>query len=63
MGGIRIYIYKLKNVAIVKKGGKKDISVVNNIFSNREIKRRKSDIYVSDDSWGVRVIGVGSNKG
>ena len=62
MGGIRIYIHKPKNVAIVKKGGKKNISVVNNVFSNREMKRRKSDIYVNNNSWEDRVIGVGFNK-
>jgi len=62
VGGIRIYIHKPKNVAIVKKEGKKNISVVNNVFSNREMKRRKSDIYVSNNSWEDRVIGVGFNK-
>jgi len=62
VGEIKIYIHKPKNVAVVKKGGKKNVSVVNNVFSNREMKRRKSDIYVSNNSWEVRVIGVGSNK-
>ena len=62
MGGIRIYIHKPKNVTVIKKGGKKDVFVINNVFLNRETKKRKSDIYVSDNSWGVRVISIKSNK-
>jgi len=30
-----------------------DISVIENIFMKRELKRRNSGIYISDDSWIV----------
>ena len=27
--------------------------MVNNVFTKRELKRRKSDININDNSWGV----------
>ena len=38
------------------------MSVVDNVFVNRELKERESNIDVDNDSWVVRFGGVGSNK-
>jgi len=50
---IRINVQDPKDRIVVKEGDKKNISVIKNIFSKREVKRCKSDVDINQDSWGI----------
>ena len=62
MEGIRIYVHLPKNVIIIKEWGKENVSMINNIFSNRKPEKKKSNINVDDNPWVVGFISVGSNE-
>jgi len=49
---IRINVQDPKNRIVVKEGDKKNISIIENIFSKREVKRCKSDVGESLDEHG-----------
>ena len=55
MGGIRINIHDPKDSIVIEKRSKKNILIINNVLSKRKMKRKKSDIDISNDSW--RIIG------
>ena len=63
MRKIRIDIHDPENNIIVRKRKKKNISVVNNVFSKWKPKRQKSDVNIYNNSGGVICWDGFSNKG
>ena len=53
MHWIWININQKENVIVNEKGNEWNIPVVKNVFTERKPKRRKSNIYIGDDSWIV----------
>ena len=53
MRRIRINIHEPKIVIVIEETNEKNVSITDNIFAKREVKRWKSDVDVNNDSWGV----------
>ena len=51
MGRIRINVHNPEDSIVIEEWSKKDVTMINNVLSKWKIKRRKSDIDVSNDSW------------
>ena len=50
MQWIGINVNQKENVIVNEKRNKQNIPVTENVFVKRKMKRRKSGIYISDDS-------------
>jgi len=50
---IRINVHDPKKDVIVTKQNKKNVSVVDNIFTKRKVEIQKFDVDINSDSWGV----------
>jgi len=48
MRRIRINIYQLENIIVVKEQNQKKVSIVNNVFLKSKTKHNKFDIDISD---------------
>ena len=53
MRRIRINVHKPKIVIVIKERNKENVSITNNIFVKRKVKRWKSDVNVNNDFWEV----------
>ena len=53
MRWIRINVHNPKDRIVIEKGCKKNISMINDIFSKRELKGGKTNIDITNDSWQV----------
>ena len=53
MHWIWINVNEKENVIVNEKGNKWNIPVVENVFTERKLKRRKFNVYIGDDSWIV----------
>jgi len=57
-----LYINQKENAVLVEERYNRNISVIKNIFVKRETKRRKSNVYIHNDSPRVVSTWKGSRK-
>ena len=51
MERIRINIHDPEDGIVIEEWSKKNVTMINNVLSKWKMKRKKSDIDVSNDSW------------
>jgi len=60
---VRINVYDERTDIVRKKRNEKNILVVNYVFTKQKIERRKTNVDISHDSWGVQLANRKSSEG
>ena len=63
MRRVWVYIHNPKKFTVYEERNKNNVSVINNVFAKREMKRRESNIDEDHDPWTVICCVQFSNKG
>jgi len=49
MRRVRVNVHNVVTNVIVKERNETNISVINNVFAEQEMKRRKTNVYIGND--------------